>query len=163
MVQKFAQQFMIAALVLLGVPMVSNAQDIFLASGGAGQTWKGTQPKAAAGLWLDQGAVGSGDARRDLIVGSPGGPGIAGAVYIIFGGLSRTGDLVLSSADTVITSAEAGNGFGHSTTAGHILSLESSGGSSNLVIGAPGASGNRGAVYPLHGRLPVGRSRAHPG
>jgi len=80
----------------------------------------------------------------------------AGAVYVISGGPSRTGDLVLSSAETVITSSEAGNRFGCSTTAGHILSLESAGGSPNLVVGAPGASGNRGAVYLFTGGFPSG-------
>ena len=154
MVKSFTQRCAIVASVLLGLPIIADAQDIFLAAGGADQTWRGTQPNAAAGLWLDQGAVSNGDTRRDLIVGSPGGPGIAGAVYVIFGGPDRDGDLVLSAADTVITSSEAGNRFGHSTAVGHVLRAESTGGSRNLVIGAPGASGNRGRVYVFTAGFP---------
>jgi hypothetical protein len=74
MVKSFSQRFMIVASVLLGLPIIANAQDIFIGDGGADLTWRGTQPNAAAGLWLDQGAVSNGDTRRDLIVGSPGPP-----------------------------------------------------------------------------------------
>jgi hypothetical protein len=161
MVKSFSQRFMIVASVLLGLPIIANAQDIFIGDGGADLTWRGTQPNAAAGLWLDQGAVSNGDTRRDLIVGSPGpppvpGPAIPGAVYVIFGGPDRDGDLVLSAADTVITSSEAGNRFGYSTAVGHVLRDESTGGARNLVIGAPGASGNRGRVYVFTGGFSSG-------
>src|SRR4051812_10262045 len=156
MVNTFRSASMVALAVSLALPTVVNAQDIFLGSGGADATFKGTQPNAAAGASLDQGAVGNGDTRRDLIVGAPGGPGISGAVYVIFGGPDRTGDKVLSSADTKITSSEVGNRFGFATAAGHVLSLESAGGPDNLVVGAPGAQGNRGVVYLFAGGFASG-------
>ncbi|HVJ27923.1 MAG TPA: FG-GAP and VCBS repeat-containing protein, partial [Vicinamibacterales bacterium] len=90
--------------------------------------------------------MGSGDSRRDLIIGAPGSGSIPGAVFVLFGGVERSGEILLSEANAIITSSEAGNRFGTSTAAGNVLSLE---GASpvNLVIGAPGALGNRGAVY----------------
>ena len=147
MVNAFRSIAMAALVVSLALPTLASAQDIFLGSGGADATYKGTQPNAAAGLSLDQGAVGNGDTRRDLIVGAPGGPAVAGAVYVISGGAPRTGDKLLSAADVKITSSEVGNLFGYATAAGHILTLESAGGSDNLVVGAPHANGNAGAVY----------------
>src|SRR4051812_39419222 len=147
MVNTFRSASMVALAVSLALPTLANAQDIFLGSGGADATFKGTQPNAAAGLSLDQGAVGNGDTRRDLIVGAPGGPGISGSVYVISGGAPRTGDKLLSTADVKITSSEVGSAFGYATAAGHILTLETAGGSDNLVVGAPHANGNGGAVY----------------
>jgi hypothetical protein len=135
-----------ALALLLALPTLAKAQDIPLAHGGADQTWVGTQPNARAGFWLDQGAVSAGDARRDLIIGSPGGPGVPGAVYVLFGGPQRSGDFVLSSAETVITSSEPGNLFGFATAGGNIRNTEGSI-PRNLLVGAPGANGGRGAVY----------------
>ncbi|CAN5543653.1 hypothetical protein BH23ACI1_BH23ACI1_26770 [soil metagenome] len=150
MVNSFQTQLMVGLALLLAVPTMGTAQDISLGAGGSDTTWVGTQPNAAAGLWLDQGGVSAGDTRRDLIVGSPGGPAVPGAVYVIFGGgPDRTGDFVLSSADTVITSSEPGNRFGFATAAANIRNLEPSI-PRNLVVGAPGANGGRGAVYLFH-------------
>ena len=93
-----------ALAVTLAVPTLANAQDIFLATGGADLTWHGTATGAKAGIWMDIGAV-SNDTRRDLIVGAPGTSGTSGTVYVIFGGPDCTGDRSLSLADTVITSS----------------------------------------------------------
>src|SRR5215207_9861841 len=137
----------IAGLALfLTVPNLANAQDINLAAGGADLTWKGTKPNAKAGAWMDQGDVSSGDSRRDLIVGSPGTAGVTGAVYVIYGGPNRTGEISLANADAVISSTEAGALFGTSTAAGNVIGLDGSS-PRDLAIGAPGASGGRGAVY----------------
>jgi len=133
----------------IALPTLGNAQDISLAAGGADPLWKGTQPNAGAGFWLDQGAVGN-DSRRDLIVGAPGNASISGTVYILFGGPERTGEILLSEAQVVITSSEAGNRFGASSAAGNILRLENSI-PRDLAIGAPGALGGRGAVYLMAG------------
>ncbi|MEX1127776.1 MAG: VCBS repeat-containing protein, partial [Vicinamibacterales bacterium] len=150
MVKTFRFGFITVVALVLALPTVGKAQDINLATGGADPIWKGTQPNAGAGTWLDQGAVGAGDSRRDLIVGAPGGAGVAGVVYVLFGGPERTGEVSLSEAQTIITSAEAGNRFGASTAAGNILNTEGTI-ARNLVVGAPGASGGRGAVYLFAG------------
>jgi hypothetical protein len=125
---------------------LANAQDISLANpAAADQTWKGTRPEARAGAWLDLGDL-SGDARRDLIIGAPGNAGISGAVYVIYGGPDRIGDLSLANAQVVITSTAAGNQFGFATAAGNVLNADGLN-PKNLAIGAPGALGGRGAVY----------------
>ena len=129
----------------LALPMLANAQDINLATGGADLIWKGTQTGANAGAWMDLGDM-SGDARRDLIIGAPGTASIAGRVYVIFGGPDRTGQISLSTADVIISSTGGGNQFGFSTAAGNVLGLDNTN-PKDLAVGAPGASGGRGAVY----------------
>ncbi|NUR55135.1 MAG: hypothetical protein HOQ29_11860 [Acidobacteria bacterium] len=144
--------------LLLGIPTLANGQDIFLANPAAADlTWKGTAANANAGLSMDLGVV-SNDTRRDLIVGAPGSSGLAGTVYIIFGGPNRTGDLTLASADTIITSSEAGNRFGAATAVGNVLNQEGST-PRNLAIGAPGASGGRGVVYVFNAGFSSGATR----
>ena len=49
MVKIFRWSPIAALAVLLTVPTLGNAQDIYLATGGSDLTWKGTQPNAAAG------------------------------------------------------------------------------------------------------------------
>ena len=84
----------IAGLALgIALPIVVNAQDINLATG-TDLVYKGTQVNARGGAWLDRGDL-SGDGRPDLIVGSPGTAAVTGAVYVIFGGPDRTGELSL--------------------------------------------------------------------
>ena len=157
MVKTWTHQFLIALTLLLSLPTLANAQDIFLGSGGSDQTWTGVAAGARAGIWMDLGAVGD-DTRRDLIVGAPGTSGTSGTVYAIFGGPTRTGNISLSHADAIITSSEAGNSFGATTAAGSILSPESADAPRNLVVGAPGASGGRGAVYLFAAGFPSGTS-----
>jgi hypothetical protein len=135
----------------------AGAQSIDLAAGGADPIWRGTQAGAKAGASLDQGAVNFGDTRRDLIVGAPGGAGIAGAVYIVNGGPIRTGSLSLASADTVIRGAAAGDLFGAATASGNVISLENTSPRA-LVVGAPGALGGRGIVYVFAGGFRNGDS-----
>ena len=135
----------------------ANAQSIDLAAGGADPIWRGTQAGAKAGAWLDQGAVNSGDSRRDLVIGSPGGSGVAGAVYVVNGGPIRTGDLSLSSTDTVIRGAAAGDLFGTATATGNTITPENTQPRS-LVVGAPGALNGRGIVYVFAGGFRTGDS-----
>jgi VCBS repeat protein/FG-GAP repeat protein/BACON domain-containing protein len=97
------------------------------------------------GTWLDQGALGGGDSRRDLVVGAPGGGSVKGAVHIQFGGPVRTGEFNYpTSSEVTITSLENNDQFGRSSAAGNILATT---GSRNLVVGAPGAEAGRGRVY----------------
>ncbi|MEO8519729.1 MAG: VCBS repeat-containing protein [Acidobacteriota bacterium] len=122
----------------------------------ADQTWSGPVANANAGVWLDQGAV-SNDSRRDLIVGAPGNASVLGKVYVIFGGPVRFGDVSLATADTTIAGGAAGDLFGYATAAGNILNIENTV-PRNLVVGAPGAMGNRGAVYLFAGGFTEGNS-----
>jgi hypothetical protein len=132
--------------VCLVISTAGWAQTIDLAAGAADPIWRGTRAGASAGGWLDQGAVSHGDTRRDLVVGEPGGPGIAGTVYVIFGGPTRTGDLSLSASETVIHGGAPGDLFGTATATGNILNLEGAT-PKTLVVGAPGALSGRGSVY----------------
>lgn len=134
------------AIGLVTAASAAHAQDIDLTGDNADLIWRGVESGANAGLWMDQGAVSASDGRRDLIVGAPGGPGLLGRVYIIYGGPTRTGILNLSSADAVITGATAGDLFGAQTAAGNILNLEGSV-PRNLVVAAPNAMSGRGVVY----------------
>jgi FG-GAP repeat protein/VCBS repeat protein/all-beta uncharacterized protein/BACON domain-containing protein len=145
MVTNFRRIAVAGLAMALSLPTLANAQDISLANGGTDQTWKGSQPGANAGAWMDLGDL-SGDARRDLIIGAPGNASIAGKVYVIFGGPDRTGEFNLSTADVIISSSEAGNQFGLATAAGNVTTPDGSN-PKNLVIGAPAALGGRGAVY----------------
>ncbi len=136
---------------------IAHAQTIDLASGGADPIWRGTQAGARAGAWLDQGPLNSSDTRRDLIIGVPGGPGVAGAVYAIFGGPIRTGDLPLSSADVTIHGAATGDLFGTSTAVGNVLTTEGTAPRA-LAVGAPGALNNKGIVYVFRAAFSKGDS-----
>ena len=131
--------------MFLSLPTLAIAQDINLASGGADQIWKGVQANSKAGFWLDLGDL-SGDARRDLVAGAPGTATVPGAVYVIFGGPERTGEISLNNAEAKVTSNVPGNLFGFSTATGNIINADGTN-PKNLAIGAPGVSGGRGAVY----------------
>jgi len=135
-----------ATAVICAAASAAHAQNIDLTGGNADLIWNGIEANANAGLWMDQGGVSAGDGRRDLIIGAPGGPGLLGRVYVINGGPSRSGQLSLASADTIITGATAGDLFGAQTAAGNILNLEGST-PRNLVVAAPNAMSGRGVVY----------------
>ncbi len=159
MVKNFLKPSTLAMAVLLAIPTLGSAQDIYLASGGADLTWHGTATGQQAGVWMDIGAV-SNDTRRDLVVGAPGTSGTAGTVYVIFGGPDRSGDLSLANADAIISSTEAGNRFGATTAAGNIRNVEGTT-PRNLAVGAPGALSNRGAVYLFNAGFANGATVAH--
>lgn len=131
--------------LVLALPTLAIGQDINLATGGADQIWKGTQPNARAGAWLDLGDM-TGDGRRDLIASAPGSATIPGTVYVIFGGPDRTGEISLANADAIVSSSAPGNLFGFATASGNIINTDGAN-PKNLAIGAPGANSGRGAVY----------------
>src|SRR5262249_20665992 len=86
--------------------------------------------------------------------GAPGNGSVAGIVYIIFGGPSRSGLIGLNSADARITSSSPGNLFGAATASGNIIGTEGTN-PKDLLIGAPGANGGKGAVYLYTGAFPL--------
>ena len=145
--------------ILLLLPAISAAQKtINIGSGGTDQTWIGPEPNAAAGAWLDQGAVSPGDDRRDLIIGAPGTTGVLGRVFVLFGGDLPPGVRNLSNAHTVITGPFLGDRFGFSTAAGNIVNLEGAIPRS-LVVGAPNSgAGDAGKVYLFRGGFAGGAS-----
>jgi hypothetical protein len=136
----------ILAVLLAAVASAEAQPTIDLAAHAANPIWHGTQTGARAGAILDHGAVGASDSRRDLIIGSPGGAGVTGAVYVLFGGPTWSGDLSLASASAIVTSTAAGDLFGAAVAVGNVLSEEGTS-PKTLVVAAPGASSNRGAVY----------------
>ena len=129
----------------------AHAQDLDLATN-ADPIWHGVAAGARAGQWLDQGNVSRDDGRKDLIIGSPGGPGVIGRVYVMFGGPYPSGDVSLASAHAQIDGATAGDRFGQATAAGNVVSLESSL-TRDLIVSAPAALSNRGVVYVFRGDL----------
>jgi hypothetical protein len=133
----------------------AHAQDLDLATN-ADPILHGVGTGGRAGQWLDQGPLSQDRNRRDLIIGSPGGPGVVGRVYVMFGGPIPSGDVSLSTAAHVqIDGATAGDRFGQATAAGNVVSLETSA-SRDLVIGAPASLNNRGIVYVFRGNLTAG-------
>ena len=143
----FLRTIALAALVLAGGNV--DAQTINL-NGNSDQIWHAQQAGAAAGQWLDLGAVSIGDNRSDLIIGAPGSASMPGAVYVIYGGPPRSGDLSLNNADAIISGTTNGDKFGFATAAGNVITPESSL-TRNLVVGAPGAFGGKGALYVYTG------------
>ena len=143
--------------VIAALAVAANAQTIDLSAGGANPVWQGVENGSRAGLWMDLGAVNTGDTRRDLLIGAPGGPGLFGRVYVIFGGPDRTGTPSLSSADTIITGSTVGDLFGTATAIGNITNVEGTP-YPTLAVSAPGALGGRGAVYLFNTAFTSGTS-----
>jgi hypothetical protein len=148
----YRQSFLGVALLLAcssaATSLYAQTRDINVTS--ADQVWEGAVPGARAGVWLDLGPLSAGDTRRDLVVGAPGGPGVLGTVHVIYGGPVRQGTVNLSTSDALITGEVAGDLFGTSTAVGNVLNTEGSD-QRALVVGAPSASGGRGAVYLFAG------------
>lgn len=149
----------VCALAVIAVAFTAQmvaAQTIDLGAGGADPIWRGASAGSYAGAWLDQGSLSAGDSRKDLIVGSPGGPGILGKVSVIFGGPVPTGSNVpLSSASTTITGATAGDLFGTTTSTGNVLNAVGSP-EATLAVSAPAALNGRGIVYLFNSNFSVG-------
>jgi hypothetical protein len=143
----FLRTIACSALLLAGVNV--DAQTINL-NGNSDQVWRASSAGAAAGQWLDLGAVSIGDNRSDLIIGAPGTGSMVGAVYVIYGGPPRSGELSLNNADAIISGTAAGDKFGFSTAAGNVVTPEGSL-TRNLIVGAPGAFGGKGALYVYPG------------
>jgi hypothetical protein len=139
----------VAIVVLLGANAAAAQETVQLSSPAQREAWRGQTAGSEAAAYLDRGDLSSADSRRDLIVGAPGWSSGRGRVYVIFGGPVRGGEQSLGSADVILTGGVAGDRFGQATAAGYVTSweLNDPAPTRDLVVGAPGANGNSGAVY----------------
>jgi len=142
----------LAVAALLASPAAVAAQTIELSDTAYRELWRG-EAAAQAGIWLDRGELGSGDTRRDLIMGGPGWSTDRGRVYVLFGGPVVGGDNNLANVPAILVGDANGDRFGTSTAAGHVSVREGDlpAPLRDLVVGAPGASGGRGKVYLFYG------------
>ena len=104
----------------------------------------------------------SGDGHEDIVIGAPGAQGGRGAMYGIDSVLrSETLDLrnLPATRGFAVTGAPAGAHFGASVSAGGYQNGDAY---AELVGGAPGAYGGRGAAYVVWGR-PSGSPGVHLG
>jgi hypothetical protein len=153
---------LLAAAALLAGSAGARAQDVNLATDGADIRLRGTATHARGGSYLDHGPLNVGDGRRDLIIGAPGAPGsgLAGSVYVLFGGpIPADGEHSMSTADAIVNGLAAGDGFGTAVANGNILNAEGTN-PRNLIVGAPGALGGAGVVYVFAAGLPRGARSA---
>ena len=113
---------------------------------GTAFTFAGTRSGALAGTTLVRVDI-SGDVNRpDLLVGAPGsGPAGQGQVFVEFMGPPHTGSVSLAATDVIFTGENAGDRFGTAVSGGLIAH------STDVVVGAPGAFGGKGAVYVFPG------------
>jgi hypothetical protein len=156
-------RFLSLSLFLLILPLNPTfGQDVSIhENGGADPIFRGPDA-AAAGTSLDQGDVGGGDNRRDLIIGSPGANNV-GRVSIFFGAAGNsTGliDLAPSNANATLEGSVAGARFGASTSAGYIFNIQAAGIERDLVVGAPGSSSSASYVYVFKGPILTGTRSA---
>jgi VCBS repeat-containing protein len=122
---------------------IAGKTDVGVASGALGQA--GVTLTAAGGFGfalgtLQPGQTGNVDGQGgdDLVVGAPSANG-AGAVYVI--SFSGTGATVIRTY-----SGAAGDRYGYDVSTGNIGGA----GTADVLIGAPGASANTGAVYGFY-------------
>ena len=108
-------------------------------------TGRGTTDRA--GTAMDAGFDFNGDGMPDVAVGAPGVDG-AGAVYLVLA-YPYVSDYLDNAADLTLTGAATGDEAGAALARGTDLDQD---GYDDLIIGAPGADSETGAVYLLLGR-----------
>ena len=147
--QSFKAVAATAVTILLCAASVAAQETVSLASSTNREAWRGETAGSQAGIWLDRGDVSASDTRRDLIIGAPQWDLATGRVYIEFSGPISGGEQSLSNADVIITGAAPGDRFGEATAAGYVTAreLDLPTPRRDLIVGAPGANGNSGAVY----------------
>ena len=148
------ERLVLVVMAVVGLLSTGSAQAqtiVNLSAGGADKSYGGAAG-SRAGLWLDQGAIGGTDSRRELIVGAPG--GTAGRVYVLFGGPDHARGALDDRAELIITGPAS---FGTATAAGNVLTTEGTL-PRDLVVAAPDAGADQqGIVYIFNGFLAGGR------
>src|SRR5262245_30328888 len=146
------------AIMLLLAAGATAQETVNLSSASNREVWRCEASGAQTGLSMDRGEVSAGDTRRDFIAGAPAGNASPGRVYSVFSGPLRTGQQSLGNANVILSGAAAGDRFGEATAAGYVTAKEASIPlpTRDLVVGAPGANANAGAVYLFHRDLGAG-------
>jgi hypothetical protein len=139
----------VAIAVLLATTTAAAQETVQLSNPAQREVWRGESAGSEAAVYLDRGDLSAADTRRDLIAGAPGWSSQTGRVYVLFSGPIRGGEQSLGGADVILTGGAPGDRFGQATAAGYVTSWELAmpQPTRDLVVGAPGASGNSGAVY----------------
>jgi hypothetical protein len=143
--------------MLIGAPGMSTTQpgqgfaELLLGDSGSlvelGAYWLGDSPYDAVGSSLGRAGDLDGDGFDDVVIGGTGYPagGDQGAAWIVMGrGQWADGQLELADSDHQLVGAQRGDQAGHAIAGGEDFDGD---GYDDLVISAPGASGDAGAVY----------------
>jgi hypothetical protein len=95
------------------------------------------------------------DGVDDLLIGATGnttaGVG-AGGLYLLYGGTALSGRVVLSTQGTLVTGEKAGDEAGSAVSGTGDVNGD---GDLDVLVGAPGASGDAGVAYLVLGPVPV--------
>ena len=139
------------ALTLGSIPTSASAQ-VQLSQPAGRLVASGVSAGERLGTRLDRGDVNGDINNKDLVIASPEWSAGRGRVHILFGWLNRDADFDISVADVRLTGSTAGDRFGQGTSLGFVTTLENPVPSRqttarDLVIGAPGAFGGKGAAY----------------
>lgn len=145
---------------------LAYAQTIDLASSPGRWMLDGAVAGARAGAWIVAGDLTGDFWTRELIVGSPDENAARGAARLF---LRRpSGSWTTASADVLLSGAVAGDRFGAAVDPGYVLQEEVEVVRGNpvgatpprdVVVGAPGANGGRGAVYVFASPFSAGQTR----
>ncbi len=129
------------------VPALAQVELATSGPGGTAFTWTGTRANAQAGAVLNRVDINGDVNRPDLLVGAPGsGSAGQGQAFIEIMGPPHSGAVSLSTTDVILTGEVAGDRFGAAISGGLIAR------SRDVIVGAPGALGGKGAVYLFPGR-----------
>ncbi len=147
---------------------MASAQMVDLSSSAGRRTLEGTAAGGRAAAWLAVGDLTGDYWIKELVVGSPDEGSGRGAVRV-FLTRPQAAQTMLTAADVQLTGGVAGDRFGDSVDAAYVIRQEVQVVNGNpvgtipprdLIVGAPGAFGGRGAVYVFPGPFVRGGNRA---